>query len=44
MTSNPDGVPAVLLHHFKHNQVLHEHVVLLAVTTLTSPRSRPPSA
>ena len=37
MTSNLDGVPAVLLHHVKHNRVLHEHVVLLAVTTLTVP-------
>jgi KUP system potassium uptake protein len=37
MTSNPDGVPPVLLHHVKHNRVLHEHVVLLAVTTLTVP-------
>jgi KUP system potassium uptake protein len=24
MTSNPDGAPPVLLHHFKHNKVLHE--------------------
>jgi KUP system potassium uptake protein len=37
MTSNLDGVPPVLLHHVKHNRVLHEHVVLLAVTTLTVP-------
>lgn len=27
------GVPIVLLHHLKHNQVLHESVVLLTVTT-----------
>ena len=37
MTSNPNGVPPVLLHHVKHNRVLHEHVVLLSVTTLTIP-------
>jgi len=37
MTPNPNGVPPVLLHHVKHNRVLHEHVVLLAVTTLTVP-------
>ncbi|MDF2692701.1 MAG: trkD [Labilithrix sp.] len=37
MTSNLSGVPAVLLHHVKHNRVLHEHIVLLAVTTLTVP-------
>ncbi len=37
MTSNLDGVPHVLLHHVKHNRVLHEHVVLLAVTTVNVP-------
>jgi KUP system potassium uptake protein len=37
MTSNPTGVPPVLLHHVKHNRVLHEHVVLLSVATLTVP-------
>ena len=31
MTSSPDGVPLVLLHHFKHNQVLHKSVVLLSI-------------
>ena len=33
MTSNPDGTPVVLLHHFKHNKVLHEQIVLLSVIT-----------
>jgi KUP system potassium uptake protein len=33
MTSNPDGVPPAMLHHFKHNKVLHEQVVLLAIQT-----------
>ena len=33
MTSTPDGVPVVLLHHLKHNKVLHETVVLLTVQT-----------
>ena len=28
MTSDPDGAPLVLLHHLKHNKVLHEQVVL----------------
>jgi KUP system potassium uptake protein len=37
MTSNPNGVPPVLLHHVKHNRVLHQHVVLLSVATLTVP-------
>jgi len=31
MSSNPDGIPIVLLHHWKHNQVLHETVVLLSI-------------
>jgi KUP system potassium uptake protein len=33
MTSNPDGAPPVLLHHFKHNKLLHEQVVLLSIVT-----------
>ncbi|MCU0625412.1 MAG: potassium uptake protein, partial [Gemmatimonadaceae bacterium] len=31
MTSDPDGIPPVLLHHLKHNKVLHQQVVLLSV-------------
>jgi KUP system potassium uptake protein len=30
MTSNPKGTPAVLLHHLKHNKVLHERVLMLS--------------
>jgi KUP system potassium uptake protein len=37
MTSNPEGAPPVLLHHFKHNKVLHEQVVLLSVATMHQP-------
>jgi KUP system potassium uptake protein len=37
MAANPDGVPPVLLHHFKHNQCLHEQVVLLRVAALHVP-------
>jgi KUP system potassium uptake protein len=33
MTSNQDFVPPVLLHHFRHNKVLHEQVILLYVVT-----------
>ncbi|MBN9162843.1 MAG: potassium transporter Kup [Myxococcales bacterium 68-20] len=33
MTSNPKGAPPVLLHHFKHNKMLHEQVVLLSIGT-----------
>ena len=32
MTASRAGVPVLLLHHFKHNQVLHETVILLTVT------------
>jgi KUP system potassium uptake protein len=33
MTSTNEGVPVVLLHHLKHNKVLHEQVVLMSVKT-----------
>jgi KUP system potassium uptake protein len=32
MTSDASGAPVVLLHHLKHNKVLHQQVVLLSVT------------
>ncbi len=41
MTSNPDGAPPALLHHFKHNQVLHEQVVLLSIQTRHVPEVSP---
>jgi KUP system potassium uptake protein len=37
MTSEPEGAPVVLLHHLKHNKVLHEQVVLLSVQTAEVP-------
>jgi KUP system potassium uptake protein len=33
MTSQGAGVPPVLLHHVKHNKVLHERVILMSVIT-----------
>ena len=33
MTSLADGVPLVLLHHLKHNKVLHEQVILMSIKT-----------
>ena len=33
MTSSLDGAPPAMLHHFKHNKVLHEQVVLLSIQT-----------
>lgn len=33
MTSASNGIPNVLMHHLKHNQVLHKQVVLLSIVT-----------
>jgi KUP system potassium uptake protein len=33
MTSHAGGAPPVLLHHVKHNKVLHEQVILMSVQT-----------
>ncbi len=33
MTSDAEGAPVVLLHHLKHNKVLHRQVLLLSVVT-----------
>ncbi len=38
MTSNQGGAPVVLLHHFKHNKVLHARVVLLSVVSEHVPK------
>jgi KUP system potassium uptake protein len=37
MTSTMAGVPSAMLHNLKHNQVLHERVVLLTVQTAATP-------
>ncbi len=37
MTSALEGVPSVLLHHFKHNKVLHERVVLMSFVSEVRP-------
>ena len=39
MTGNDDGVPPVLLHHLKHNKVLHQRVLLVSVKTSDSPET-----
>ena len=42
LTADPEAVPAALMHNLKHNQVLHEQVVLLTVKV--APRPRVPDA
>jgi KUP system potassium uptake protein len=37
MSSTPGGIPNVLMHHLKHNQVLHQQVVLFSIQTLNVP-------
>lgn len=37
MTSEPGGTPVVLLHHLKHNKVLHEQIILLSIQTAEVP-------
>jgi KUP system potassium uptake protein len=37
LTAQTGGVPVLLLHHFKHNQVLHEKVVLLTIASDQTP-------
>ena len=38
LTLAPEGVPATLVHHVKHNQILHEHVVLLTIQSADVPK------
>jgi KUP system potassium uptake protein len=40
MTSEPLGVPVVLLHHLKHNKVLHQTVILLSIRTADTPETQ----
>jgi KUP system potassium uptake protein len=38
MTARASEIPRALLHNLKHNQILHERVILASVTTLPVPR------
>ncbi|HVZ43397.1 MAG TPA: potassium transporter Kup [Ramlibacter sp.] len=38
LTSDPDYVPHALLHNLKHNQVIHQRVIVLRVEGTDSPR------
>lgn len=37
MSVSPEGVPMSLLHHYKHNQILHQKVVLLSIRSAGIP-------
>jgi KUP system potassium uptake protein len=39
LTADPDIAPAALMHNLKHNQVLHEQIIILTVKTLNAPRA-----
>jgi len=39
LTADPVAAPAALLHNLKHNQVLHEQIIILTVKTLQIPRA-----
>lgn len=43
LTSDPDSVPAALMHNLKHNHVLHEKNVILTIRTVNKPRANPES-
>ena len=40
MTAQPKGTPPALVHNMRYNKVLHEHVVVLMVTTVPTPHVR----
>ncbi|HEX2136266.1 MAG TPA: potassium transporter Kup [Microvirga sp.] len=37
MSASPTGIPGTLLHHLRHNRVLHERVFLVSVQVLDAP-------
>jgi KUP system potassium uptake protein len=37
MTAQPSGTPPALAHNLRYNKVLHEHVIILMVTTASTP-------
>jgi KUP system potassium uptake protein len=40
MTSTPGAAPPVMLHHLKHNKVLHQRVLLVSIVTEEIPKVR----
>ena len=41
MTAQPTGTPPALAHNLRYNKVLHQHVVVLTVTTAQTPHVPP---
>ncbi len=41
LTVTPEGTPPALLHHVKHNHVLHEKVILFTIVTADTPTIQP---
>ena len=41
MTSTAEGAPVVMMHHLKHNKMLHETVIILSVATRGVPEVPP---
>ncbi len=39
LTSDPESVPAALMHNLKHNHVLHEKNIILTIKTVNKPRA-----
>jgi len=37
MSISPEGIPHTLLHHFKHNEALHERILLLSILATETP-------
>ncbi len=38
LTADPNAAPTALMHNLKHNQVLHERIILLSIRTAPTPR------
>jgi K+ transporter len=41
MTAQPTGTPAALVHNLRYNKMLHQHVVVLTVSTVPRPHVNP---
>jgi len=41
MSISPEGIPHTLLHHFKHNEALHERILLLSIVAVETPTVAP---